>query len=175
MKISRSMVNKMTIHKEGLDPIHVFIENIKPEVGRLTIACFGESWSYGWCAMGSKTPTIESFIQKCHIDYITKKMTSEPPTIDDKDAVKDDASKTIIEKRKGGELDKEEARELFDDLKYFESIEEDSDLLSKIYGDDWYCCLPQKANPKYEYVYRIVGAVKEAFIQESATANMVSC
>ncbi|MNY54161.1 hypothetical protein D3C86_1899960 [compost metagenome] len=98
------------------------------------------------------------------------------------------AEKTICERRRGrvtsawldlGGLDKETARELFndtDDLAYLESPAScwtRSALLTSIFGEEWFCYIDGRAeepNPEYDYLDRICTVVREALCQLPAVA-----
>ncbi|MCB1949212.1 hypothetical protein, partial [Nitrosomonas sp.] len=57
------------------------------------------------------------------------------------------------------------ARTLYEDADFFEhgGAEENYPLMRAIFGDNWmYEETPTKPNPKYEYLCRIVDAVKAA-------------
>ena len=169
MEIARSQVSRLTIRElKGLDPIHVFVENIKSGAGRMTIICSGDAWSYGWQAMGEKTYLVEMFVQKCDVYYLAKKLapnTSQTET--DESKLEKDAKKTIIERRREDSMTKEQARDLYDIADRFnDGVAANHDLLFDVYGDEWWYCLPTSPNPQYEYVCKVIQAVKDAFAME---------
>lgn len=51
-----------------LDPITVFIQNIEPGRGKITVEVFGQSWSTYFGNMGGKT--IEQFVRGVDPDYL---------------------------------------------------------------------------------------------------------
>ena len=113
MEISFSTVRKMTIEPDRGQTIYVFLEDFRPQVGRMTIICDGDVWSYGWGAMGKHTPTLDTFIAKCNVQYVTMKLAPNiSPKEDDLGALPTDAEKHVIKRRREGDLDKEAAREL---------------------------------------------------------------
>jgi hypothetical protein len=57
---------------EGLDPITVILQDVKPEAGRLIVECYGQSWSSYWGAMGNRS--IAQFVAASDVDYLTTKL-----------------------------------------------------------------------------------------------------
>jgi hypothetical protein len=155
MVLKESTLTKLTITDvPHLDPINVFFEDYGPQRGKVTIEVCGDSWSYFWEAMGEGY-TIKSFVFKADTDYIVKKLsTGLRPTIDDdsQDALILAAKKYII---KDDEQETQGASQGIPASLGRGGCQE-------IFGCDWYDCLPQKPNLKYEYLCRIVNTIKEA-------------
>src|SRR5687768_1894968 len=154
MNIEKSTVTKLLITGiEDLDPVHVFVDDTNANRGRVTITCFDESWSYFWGSIGNKT--IAQFFCACSNDYLARKFsTGIDSTVVDVDAIEKHARAYVCERRKDRDIEKGEARELFDEIGYtdFGDPYGESDLMYKIYGDEWWDGLPQKANPAYEHL-----------------------
>jgi len=164
MKIQESTVKKLMIKRENFDAINVFVENFKPEVGRVTIECSGDSWSHTWCRMGFSTPTVEKFFLKCDVHYLVQKLAPHiNKTKNDLKKLPKVAQAEIIKKRKEDDVGKLKARNLYDLAKHIEYDGIDEDLLCDIFGDEWWTYIPQKLNPKYKYVCDIIHIVKDAF------------
>jgi hypothetical protein len=43
--------------------------------------------------------------------------------------------------------------------------------MNQIFGDEWWCEIPQKPNPKYEYLLRILRAVKAGLAASMAVGQ----
>lgn len=59
----------------GLDPIHVFWQNVEPGKGYCTITCYGSAWTVYFGAMNGQA--IQKFFTEGDVDYLTGKMS--PP------------------------------------------------------------------------------------------------
>jgi hypothetical protein len=178
MKIVKEMVQKLMVSDiKGLDPIAIYLEDQGPGCGKITITCYGQSWTsywgaitcYGqswtsyWGAMG-EGHTIATFISSCNNQYLANKLSDVKSMVNDPDKLLEDMKKIILTKRKELELNEKDARDYYDEVEFSdaESIMANHDLLYKVYGDEWWCCLPKSPNPEYEYLDRIITAVKEA-------------
>src|SRR5687768_13327252 len=172
MNIEKSTVTKLLITGiEDLDPIHVFIDDMNANRGRVTVTCFDESWSYFWGSIGNKT--IAQFFCGCSNDYLARKLsTGIESTVVDVAAIEKHARAYVCERRKDCDIEKDEARELFNQIdgNNFDDPNSEHELLYEIYGDEWWHGLPQKINPAYEYLCRIISAVKQALSQEMVAA-----
>ena len=168
MKVTTSTVQKIVITDvPRLDPISVYIEDFGPQRGKITISCWTDSWTNGWGGMGNDYD-MRRFFLSCDNDYLIRKFsTGIQRTVNDYHALPKHAKKTVIELRRHG-ITSDRARELYDladDLSGCDCLERTGqfeDVLCRIYGDEWYECLPQKLNTKYEYLDRILAAIKEA-------------
>jgi hypothetical protein len=164
MKIDKEMVQKIMISDiKGLDPIAVYLEDQGKGCGKITITCYGQSWTSYWGAMG-EGHTIATFVASRNNDYLAKKLSDIKSEVNDPDKLLEDMKKNIIIKRKALELNEKDAREYYDEVDFSdaESIMANHDLLYKVYGDEWWCCLPKSPNSEYEYLCRILTTVKEA-------------
>ena len=177
MKIQTSTVTKLMVTNiPDLYPISIYLEDLGPERGKITVTCFDDSWSYFWSHMGEGN-TIRSFFPQCDNQYIIGKFASHlPQTVDDMDKLAAAAKDYICKERRTGDFTKEVARELYDDVEYLPGYEssdttEYREQMYKIFGDEWYYQVPQQSNHKYEYLCRIINAVKEALRIESGGAS----
>lgn len=181
MKIEKSTVTKLTITgAPALDPITVFLEDIEPRRGRITIRCYDEAWTAYWGGMGDRT--IAQFFCECDEHYIAKNLKQGiDSTIVDGDSITEGAFREIIAMRRGrtvrsflnperlvrmgrNEITAEEARELWDEVDSAEFADDgwsDPKLMQKVFGDEWWYRLPTKPNPDYQYLCRIIRAVQE--------------
>lgn len=171
MNIQRSTAVKLVISDvPRLDPITVFLEDLAPREGKATISCYGQSWSAWWGGMGDRS--IKDFILSCDEHYLANNFgrgISLDHTIADVEGIADHARHHIANRRKDRDIDADEARELFDKCERLEHLTQVetlhagySDVMHDIFGPDWWFNLPEKPNPEYEYLCRIINAVKEA-------------
>lgn len=165
MKTTLSDVRKLRITEiDNLDPITVILEDFEPGRGKIIIECFGESWTAGWYAMGDRT--IAEFFISCDNYYLGNKLSRMSPKINDEEALVPDAKKSILTMRLEGEIDSATARDLYDRVCAYDGCGHefmaDHNLLYEVYGDDWHHCIPQTTNPRWEYLCRIIDAVRDA-------------
>ena len=167
MRIESSIVTKLLVDGvQNLGPIAIYLEDFAPGQGKITITIFDECWSYAWGAM-AQGYTIKSFFLKADAHYIAKKFAPRlDDTVDDLDKLPDHARKYIIQRRREEEFTKTEARELYDrtdDLEVDDKSQLDQNLMISIFGgDEWWYEIPQKPNHEYEYLIRVIEAVKMA-------------
>nr|WP_319566224.1 hypothetical protein [uncultured Rhodoferax sp.] len=179
MKIEQKQVTLLTITEApNLDPIRVQTEDIEPGKGRITVSCWGKSWTSYWGGMGEKN-TIADFFCSCNANYIIGNFTTGmPSTVFSGDALLERAKKSIIARRRGrcleySHLDKAEARELWTDVELANIDHGDrpqdlpSTLMTQLYGKEWWyeAERAQTPNHEYEYLTRIIHAVQAAFQQ----------
>lgn len=137
---------------DRLDPVTVYTENHKPGQGKITIECFGTTWSSYWGAMGKET--VEDFFCGCDEHYLANKLSSIDSEIADLDTLSEKIGVSVEDKS---------------------AVMWDNEVIQAI--RDHYDCepheadFPRKANPDYEYLCRIIKAVQEGLTtvaQESA-------
>lgn len=165
MKVTVSQIKKVYIDglrdDHGLDPITVFLEDLEPRKGKITIECYGKSWSSYWGAMGDRP--IAQFFITCNNDYLIGNLAGTLcRMVVDEDNAARNTRRLIGEKMREGEIDKEKAVELLEvanalggGVLYSSSMTEELD-----YG--WQEELPKKINQDYTYLSRILDAVREA-------------
>jgi hypothetical protein len=79
------------------------------------------------------------------------------------------ARTTIIKNRRDVELDSDEARRLYDrcdELSETTEHNHDAELLTEIFGPEWWFDLPEMTNPDYEYELRIIDFAKHMIEKE---------
>ena len=55
MKVEEFQIKKLRITEvDRLDPIEVFVDEMSSTAGKITINCYGESWTAFWPAMGER-------------------------------------------------------------------------------------------------------------------------
>jgi hypothetical protein len=185
MQIVTSTVRKLVISEvPRLDPINVFLEDQGPNQGKLTVSCWGDSWTCYWGAMGGD---LVQFINRCDAHYILSNLSS---NLQDKhftgSALVTLAKRCIVQRRRQrtgrhdwelGELSKGEAYELWNDIDNLEHIEHFSELwyhgklLTDIFGEEWHYPVQDKAleeNHAYTRLMLIVNTIKAALQTLSA-------
>lgn len=173
MKITEPKVRKIKIEdileSHKLDPISVYLEDFEPRKGQIIIKCYDEVWSSFWGGMGSCT--ISEFFCSCDNGYLSGNLAPglNSNIVDEDNLLKWVKSK-IIERRRSGEIEAEEAKEIWYELEFTDEIkqwiESGCENSIKIIGPEWWNLdLPQAVNPKYEYLCRIIDTVKEVLKQ----------
>jgi hypothetical protein len=151
VKIEKTEVTKIKITGvDRLDPVSVYVEDIGPGQGKITIECYCESWSYYWGGMG-KDRKLPEFFCSCNNDYIIDKLTDIEKRIYSIDKLREDA------KEKGIDIWRDDPWN-------------DYDFMQEMYGPDmyeWSGKIPKEINYKWEYLSRIIDAVKDAFEMEA--------
>lgn len=174
MIVEKSNVLAFTIADiERLDPVRVMIENYEPGRGRITITCYGKAWTAAWFAMGENS-TVQEFFQRVNNEYLIRNLVPglRPFVDDDNDANVIFVKSEIIKLRRDQEIDAEKAREMWDEAENADDVKAccceygiGNELLS-LFGDDpWYAGWPSVPNHKYQYLNRIIDAVRAGLSQ----------
>ncbi|HHI0407252.1 TPA: hypothetical protein ACP4PI_000300 [Escherichia coli] len=169
MKIEKMDVLAFTISEvERLDPVRVMIENYEPGKGRITITCFGKAWTGAWFAMGGDT--VQEFIKRVGNEYLIGYFDQqlESTVDDDNDENLIFVKSEILRLRRQLEISHEEARAMWyeaenaDDVKACCCDYLVGEKLLGLFGDDpWYAKWPKVPNHEYQYLDRIVSAVRD--------------
>lgn len=172
MTVTTSTITKYFIRgADRLDPITVFLEDIAPSKGSITVSCFGESWTAYWPAMGENTKVADFFISASVayiINYFSRGIKESQFCADNLPAI---AEREIIKRRLKGELDRGQARVLYNQAYMLRGCDTDmqlyafhDELMTEIFGQEWWHCIGEASepNPKYTYLERIVVAVQQA-------------
>ena len=138
------------LHK--LDPVTVYVTNYELGKGKIVIECFGDAWAFYWGAMGPNT--LQEFFIGADNSYLLGKFLSETEQTDF------DEINEIAHKRG------------FEDLCVSNEVElaMAANEMAECFGEDWYMDLPRRSTDEYQYLSRIVNAIKGAFSNELATA-----
>lgn len=173
ISVEKNNVLSVTITgAERLDPIRVMIENYEPGKGRITVTCYGKAWTGAWFAMGGDT--VQEFIQRVSNDYLIGYFdrSLESTIEDDNDANINFVQKEIIKLRRSDEINSTEARNMWDESIGSEDVKEKccnyqlGNCLLNLFGDDpFYAGWPTAPNPKYQYLSRIIDAVRAGLKQ----------
>lgn len=184
LQVERSTVTKLVITgAPSLDPITVFLEDLAPKRGKITVSCWGKSWTAYWGGMWDGL-TIGQFFCRLDEHYIIGYFS---PILSSmrfsNDALMTLARKSVIDRRRmrkgywefGDSLDREEARDLFDQIDGLRGVEsisvghQQDALLTDLFGPKWWHLVDEKAvepNPDWHYLFRIIAAVQQALRQE---------
>lgn len=162
---------------ERLDPVRVMIENYEPGKGRITVTCYGQAWTGAWFAMGGDT--VQEFIKRVSNDYLIGCLSPrlESSVDDDNDANLAFVKSQIIKLRRERELDAEKSLEMWNEAENADDVKAcccdygiGNELL-ELFGDDpWYAGWPSVPNPKYQYLDRILNAVRVGLVEMERTA-----
>lgn len=173
MNIEKTAITKLTITgAKALDPIHVFMEDIEPGKGRITINCYTKSWTAYWGGMSNRT--IAQFFCSCDEGYLSNNLTNIESSVFDADAVEAAMKKNIFKMRRAYEIDANEARDMFEEASvHIDNPWNESRLMEKHFGEEWWHSMPSKVNPEFAYLCRIIKAVQEGLaldMKQSAAA-----
>ena len=103
-------------------------------------------------------------------DYLAENFGVTSQSVVDEDRAQEWIKKELILKRQCGEVDKFEAREMWEEIEGIEDPKEwaqaDGPLSNLLFNSEWwYADWPQKPSPEYKYLCRIIDTVKEALNQ----------
>ncbi|MFM5713787.1 hypothetical protein ACET77_06200 [Aeromonas allosaccharophila] len=169
MKLETSTTTKIVLTElEKLDPVTIYLDNPAPSRGKITIECFGKSWSSFWPAMGGRR--VEEFFVSCNDDYLAGNLSSisSHTPITDMEELGEFLRGRIVEQRRAGELDKDDARKYWDEADNVTLTSDycsNNDLMYDVLGDEWWHCLPEKENPDYNYLVLVIQTVREGLRQ----------
>jgi len=176
LKVERSTVTKLVITgAPNLDPITVFLEDLAPCKGKITVSCWDKSWHAYWGGMWDGM-NIGQFFCELNTGYIIgyfdqglscRRFSG--------DALADKARNLVLSQRRDRDFDASDARDLYDeaeDIRYTNSIDEVAgahrELMERVFGDEWWHLGNDATatNPDWYYLERIVLAVQQALRQE---------
>lgn len=169
MKIVTSTVQKVWIPgSDDLDPITVYLENYEPGKGKITIESWGRAWSSAWPAMSNRS--VEQFFADAGTPYLAGYLDTgiESEVMNpDMDELRASICREVFAYRRTKQFDRAMARDLYDRAQEVEMGPcycTDYELLSALYGDDWYECslnALKVPNQKYIHLCKVIEAVKE--------------
>lgn len=176
MKIERSQVTKLVIKDvPRLDPITLYAEDLGPNHGKMTVECYGRSWSAYWGGMGG---TLDEFLRRVSADYLTGCLARGAEiqrSVYDPGGLEAMLKREVIKERRVylSRFTKQRAREIWseiEDLDFEHPFHIRSNLLVELIGDDWHCALPEKINPDWQYLHRIMEVVHAAYNEQTEEA-----
>lgn len=166
MLVTKSTVEKLTITGvPELDAVVAIMEDTGDGSGKVTITCFGVAWTHYWSHMGEGVK-LADFFCNCSNAYLAMKLSTgieSTVTSQDEDELGRHLKSRIIEMRKSCDIGKDEAEELWE-LAIVTDYQS-HDNLYRILGEEWWYDLPKVPNADYEYLCRIIDAVKAALKQ----------
>lgn len=175
LQISSKQVTKLYIQGgERLDPLTVFLDDIAPGKGQITISCFGKSWTAFWPRMG-EDETIASWFAGLNVKYAIGCMDStlQAEAFSASKAM-EEVKGRIISRRREEDLDATKARQLFDEAQSLcdaTSMEDifncHNQLMVSACGEEWWYDLDEAKEPNSDYTYlcRIITTVQQAITQ----------
>lgn len=186
MNIQESQIKKIRLTElDALDPVTVFIEDHEPGKGEITFKCYGQSWSAYWGGMSGMT--VMEFFLSCDDHYLAKNFwdhSKEKTEIDD-NKLTQIIRKLVLSKRRDKSLDNEFAREMFD-------VGDWTEYMPQHTYDEWTCpsifvCeaefkefakfelnyidIPERNSSEYDYLLRIIAAIRAAFAKLTTPTN----
>lgn len=175
LQVKRSTVTKLYITGiNNLDPITVFLEDLEPRKGKITVSCWGKSWTTYWGAMRDNR-TVGQFFCELDTGYIIGCL--EPSLRSCRfsgKALVRKARKGILKDRRRVMLGQDEARTLHEKaagLRLAHSIKQlhitQVALMEQLFGDEWWYLAEDatEPNPDYLYLEKIIMAVQQALNQ----------
>lgn len=120
--------------------------------------------------MGDRT--ISEFFCSCDQHYLANNLSGIDSYITDFEGLADHARKHVCKMRRVHDFTKDEARRLFDrceNLEGVENLDAAAPAMSDVFGPEWWYAMPNKANPDYEYLCRIIRCVQEGLRQVEST------
>lgn len=170
MKVEKSEITKLSLTGlDNLDPITVYLEDIEPRKGKITIECFGKSWSSYWGGMGSKS--ISQFFIDCNVEYLANNLDRDAEKYEqDFDTFKIEMRQKVCEMRRDECISSDLARELFeieDWSEYvtdnpYEPIKNPCTICESEFNEldfDGFD-VPERVTQKYRYLCRIIESVQ---------------
>lgn len=175
LKVTTSSATKLFIEgADSLDPITVFLEDFEPRRGKITVSCWGKSWTAYWGGMWDGL-TVGQFFTKLNASYIIGYFDSQlSSTQFSAENLVKLVEGEILKRRREGDISEEDARDWFDDagdLAEAPSIDwlhgGHSELMTNVLGDEWWYRLDGATEPNsdYEYLCRIIAAVQQTLKQ----------
>lgn len=172
MKVTQSQAVKLLIDDvERLDPITVFLEDLAPSKGKITIECYGKSWSTFWPGMGGRT--IAEFFCSNHIEYIANNLDPHLEKYEpDFETFGKEMRQKICEIRRDRYVSKALARELYDVEDWSEYVSSNpyepiinpcswgADEFQELGFDGF--DIPERTTSEYRYLCLIIGTVQMA-------------
>jgi len=181
MKVEALTVTKLYITGAvNLDPITVFLEDFEPNKGKITVSCWGKSWTAFWGGIWDGM-TVGQFFRELNASYIIGYFDSQMRSRQfSGEALAEKARRQVLKERRTFCYDRDEARELYDeagDLLDSPSIDHlhgaHSELMHKLFGDEWWHLAASndatEPNPNYVYLERIIDAVQKALAEPEPT------
>jgi len=152
--ISQTKTLKITAI-QGLDPVTVFLDDISPSCGRIVIHCYGQAWANYWGGMGDRD--IANFILDAETSYLADKLFRGKRDIVDFEKLAE-----TLREIAGNDMDYELDNSIcgIECLNSHYELHDYRRTLESLLGEDWYHQLPYTHCGEYQYLCRIIDAVK---------------
>lgn len=166
MKLEQTIARKIKVSEVyGLDPISIYLEDFEPRKGKITISCYDKSWHSYWGGMGDRT--IDKFFLSCDNHYIAKNLSTISGNINDYEALGKKIKEFYKDDYENNEFEAIELYEAIDSMsddhnEWDAWIRNDAQVMTEVFGCDWWYSIPTMANPQYIYLCKIIDTVKEA-------------
>lgn len=180
LQVERSTVTKLVITgTPNLDPITVFLEDLAPYKGKITVSCWDKSWTAYWGDMWDDLNIGQFFCELNTgyiIGYFDQAISSRRLSAD---ALADKVRREILKMRRDLDLNESDARDLYDeaeDIRYVNSTDElggaHQQLMRQVLGDEcWHLSKDAtETNTNWYYLERIIQAVQQALRCELSKA-----
>jgi len=132
---------------DRLDPVTVYVTNYQPGQGKMVVECFGKAWTAYWGGMSDMT--LQQFVLTCDNAYILGKML-EQTSQTDFDLINEGAQKKGFSMCVTSDVE----------------VAMQAGSMAECFGPDWYMDLPTCTTSEYDYLGRILNAIKAAFSEE---------
>ena len=180
MKIENSLVKKLRITElDDLDPITVYLEDFELGQGKITIDCWGKSWTSFWGAMGGRN--IAQFFCNCNDSYLINNFDGSIQKLEpDYETFEKEMRQKICEMRRDDSISKGLARELFEVSNWGEYVSDNPYEPIRnpcfVYEDEFEELdfdgfdIPEQLTTEYLYLRKIIQTVQNALKQEITKA-----
>lgn len=132
---------------DRLDPVTAYVANYQNGRGKIVIQCFDSAWTHYWPAMGERS--LQEFFISADNAYLLGKFLKETMQTDF-DQINDTAHMRGFDFYVTSDVE----------------VAEISEQMSECFGPDWRMDVPRCNSHEYEYVGRILNALKAAFREE---------
>ncbi|CAK2173495.1 hypothetical protein VCRA2119O240_50162 [Vibrio crassostreae] len=176
MNIQHSTVFKLRITEvENIDPIEVYLEDLEPHKGQITLNCWGNSWTAFWGGMGSRL--ITEFFRDCNLGYLVGCLAPHMDKYEpDFHTFGSEMRQKVCEMRRDEVLSKELARELYDVSDWSSYVTSNPYEPIKnpcfIYRDEFEELdfegfdVPERLTNEYRYLSKIIETVQTAICKQ---------
>lgn len=148
---------------DNLDPITVYLDNPEPGRGWITIRCWDACWAAGWPSMAGRR--VEEFFVERDDHYLAKALSSTPAEVAASgEALIRSLRAELLRRIRDRYMDKDLANRCWEMLDEIEIDDDDcgrDELMTAIFGVEWFRDPPTMPNPDYLYLCRIIQAVRD--------------
>jgi hypothetical protein len=162
LNISKELITKVMIEDApGVpDAIELFMQDLGPKKGSISVRYAGNNWSTSWNAMTQ--PTVMAFVASCSEDYLIGCLCPVSEVIEDLVKMKFISIREVLRLRRRNDLSAHVARELYERASKMASAHSHPELMCSIWGDEWWHQIPVMDNPGYRRMERVMTAIGAA-------------